>query len=117
MAKFLFVYRRAQDLGATITPEAMQQMLDRWRVWINDGLQNGWIVDSGDALTQEGRVVRPAKVVTDGPFVESKEIIGGYSVIEAKTIDAAAELAHGCPVLLSGGAVEVRALAGYAMGK
>jgi hypothetical protein len=117
MAKFLFVYRRGRDLGDRITPAAMQQTLEKWRVWITDALQKGWMVDSGDALTQEGRVVRPMKVVTDGPFVESKEIVGGYSVVQADSIEAATELAHGCPALLSGGSVEVRALAGFTVGK
>jgi hypothetical protein len=116
MAKFLFVYRRGRDVGAQITPEAMQQTLERWRVWIGAGLQQGWMLESGDALTQAGRVVRPAKVVTDGPFVESKEIVGGYSVVQAESIEAAAELAQGCPALLSGGSVEVRALAGFSIG-
>ena len=113
MARFLFVYRRGRDVGASISPEAMQQTLERWRAWIGEALRQGWMLDSGDALTQDGRVVRPANVVTDGPFVESKEIIGGYSVVEAKNIDAAAELAKSCPGLLAGGRVEVRTLAGY----
>jgi hypothetical protein len=117
MARFLFIYRRGRDVGANMTPEAMQQMLERWRVWIGEGLQKGWMLDSGDALTQVGRVVRPAKLITDGPFVESKEIVGGFSIVEADTIEAAAELAHGCPALLSGGSVEVRPLAGFAMEK
>jgi hypothetical protein len=117
MARFLFVYRRGRDVGATISPEAMQQMLERWRVWIGEGLEKGWILDSGDALTQEGRVVRREMVVTDGPFVESKEIVGGYSVIQADNIEAAATLAHGCPALLSGGSVEVRPVAGFSIEK
>jgi hypothetical protein len=117
MARFLFVYRRSSDLGARITPEAMQQTLEKWRVWIGEGLRAGWMLDGGDALTQEGRVVRPKQVVTDGPFVESKEIVGGYSIIQAETLDAAAELAHGCPVLQNGGFVEVRQLAGFSIGK
>jgi hypothetical protein len=72
------------------------------------------MVDAGDALTPEGRVVNSKKVVTDGPFVEAKEIVGGFSIVKADTIDAAAEFAKGCPVLLSGGRVEVRPLAGLA---
>jgi hypothetical protein len=75
-------------------------------------MSKGWMLDSGDALTMEGRVVDAKKVVTDGPFVESKEIVGGFSIVQADTIDAAAELAKGCPGLLYGGKVEVRTLAG-----
>jgi hypothetical protein len=113
MAKFLFVYRRGGDVASKMTPEEMQQHMQKWHTWIGDGLQKGWIIDSGDALTQEGRVVNAKKVVTDGPFVESKEIVGGFSIVQADTIAAAAELAKGCPALLTGGTVEVRPLAGF----
>jgi len=117
MAKFLYVYRRGRDLANTMSPEAMEQHLQRWRDWLGEGLKQGWLLDGGDALKQEGRVVRAAKVVTDGPFVESKEVVGGYSLIEAPTIESAAELAHGCPVLRSGGSVEIRPLAGFSSSK
>jgi hypothetical protein len=117
MAKFLFVYRRGSNLADKMTPEEMQLHMQKWHKWIAEGLEKGWILDSGDALTQEGRVVNAKKVVTDGPFVESKEIVGGFSIIQADTIDAAAALAKGCPALLTGGSVEVRALAGYTVKK
>jgi hypothetical protein len=114
VAKFLFVYRGAGEHVARMTPEEMQHHLQRWEKWIGEGMQKGWMVDPGDGLTQEGRVVS-AKLVTDGPFVEAKEIVGGFSIIQADTIDAAAQLAKGCPGLLVGGTVEVRPLAGYTM--
>jgi hypothetical protein len=111
MAKFLFVYRGGSDEERNMAPEQMQQVMQKWGAWIGEAMQKGWMVDPGDGLTPEGRVVR-GKVVKDGPFVESKEIVGGYSVVEAANIDAAAEYAKGCPALLYGGAVEVRTLAG-----
>ncbi len=77
MARFLFVYRRGSD-APQITPEEMQQRLQKWRAWIGRGIEEGWIVDTGDALTAEGRVVNAKRVVTDGPFVEAKEVVGGY---------------------------------------
>jgi hypothetical protein len=113
MAKFLFVYRGKSDIERQMSPEQMQQTMQKWSAWIGEGLKKGWMVDPGDALTDEGRVVRP-KVVSDGPFAEAKEIVGGYSVIEAQTIEAASEFAKGCPALLYGGSVEVRGLAGLA---
>ena len=112
MAKFAFIYRDTGDRVAKMTPEEMQQHGQKWYAWISEGMQRGWMTDAGDALTEEGRVVR-AKVVTDGPFVESKEIVGGFSVVQADTLDAAAQLAKGCPGLEVGGTVEVRRLAGY----
>jgi hypothetical protein len=114
MARFLFVYRGSGDAHAKMSPEEMQRHMQEWGTWIREALQQGWMVDPGDALTPEGRVVSAKKVVTDGPFVESKEIVGGYSIVTANTIDAAAELAKGCPGLLVGGKVEVRTLAGLA---
>jgi hypothetical protein len=112
MAKFLFIYRSSPGDFAKMTPEQIQQHLDQWKTWITQAMQEGWMVAPGDALTPEGRVVKP-KVITDGPFVESKEIVGGYSIVQADSVDAAAKLAKGCPSLLVNGSVEVRTLAGY----
>jgi hypothetical protein len=111
MANFLFVYRGGMDATRGMSPEQLQQVMQKWQTWIGEGMQKGWMTNPGDALTPEGRVVNAKKVVTDGPFVESKEIVGGYSIVQAASIDAAAELAKGCPALLYGGTVEVRTLA------
>jgi hypothetical protein len=114
MANYLFVYRGGDDDNREMTPEQMQGVMKKWSDWIGEGFAKGWMVDAGDALTMEGKVVHANKVVTDGPFVESKEIVGGYSIVRADSIAAAAELAKGCPGLLTGGKVEVRAFAGLA---
>jgi hypothetical protein len=114
MAKFLFIYRSNIETVGKLSPDKMQKHMDKWRAWIGEGLQKGWMVESGDALTPEGRVVG-AKVVTDGPFVESKELVGGFSIVEADTIETAARHGKGCPGLELGGTVEVRPLAGYSM--
>jgi hypothetical protein len=116
MAQFLFVYRRDGDAVAEMTPEEMQQNMQKWGKWFAEGMEKGWLISPGDGLTSEGRVVS-AKLITDGPFVESKEIVGGYSTVEAETIDEAAEFAKGCPGLSYGCTVEVRRLAGYTMKK
>ena len=112
MANFLFVYRGGDEHYAKMTPDEIQGMMKKWTDWIGEGFAKGWMVDAGDALTPEGKVVHANKVVTDGPFVESKEIVGGFSIVSADSISAAAELAKGCPGLLTGGKVEVRVLAG-----
>jgi hypothetical protein len=114
MANFLFVYRGDEEAYQKLSPDEIQRIMQKWTNWIGEGFQKGWMVDAGDALTTEGRVVNAKKVVTDGPFVEAKEMVGGYSVVRADTIDAAAEFAKGCPILLTGGKVEVRPLAGLA---
>jgi hypothetical protein len=115
MAKFLFVYRGGGDAMAKMTPEEQQQHMQKWATWIGEAVQKGWMLDPGDALTPEGCVVNSKKVVTDGPFVESKEIVGGFSIVKADSVQEAANHAKGCPGLLAGGSVEVRRLAEYTL--
>src|SRR5262249_34262315 len=117
VAKFLFSYRNSSESYGTMSPEEMQQMLQKWQAWITEGLRQGWMLDAGDGLKREGRVVNAKKVVSDGPFIEIKEVVGGFSIVQADTLDAAAELAKGCPIFQRGGSVEVRPLQGYNMGK
>jgi hypothetical protein len=115
MAKFLFVYRGAGDAMAKLTPEEQQQHMQKWEKWIGEAMQKGWMLNPGDALTPEGCVVNAKKVVTDGPFVEAKEIVGGFSIVQTDSLQDAAQLAKGCPGLLAGGSVEVRRLAEYTL--
>jgi hypothetical protein len=110
MAKFLFIYRADKDTREKLTPEEMQRMHQKWQAWIAEGVKESWILDRGNGLKTEGRVVNADKVVMDGPFVEAKEVVGGYAIVQAETVDAAAEFGKGCPILLSGGSVEVRPL-------
>ena len=117
MAKFLFVYRNSSESYGSLSPEEMQQMLQKWTAWISEGLRQGWMLDAGDGLKPEGRVVNAKKVVSDGPFIEVKEIVGGFSIVQADTLDAAAQLAKGCPIFHRAGSVEVRPLQGYTVGK
>jgi hypothetical protein len=117
VAKFLFLYRNSSESYGSMSPEEMQQMLQKWSAWITEGLRQGWMLEAGDGLKKEGRVVNAKKLVTDGPFIEVKEIVGGYSMVQADTVDAAAELAKGCPIFLRGGSVEVRPLQGFNIGK
>lgn len=114
MPNFLFIYRGGDEEMSKYSPEEIQQYMQKWMDWISQGFAAGWMVDPGDALTPEGKVVNARKVVTDGPFVESKEVVGGYSVIKADSLDKAAEIAKTNPALLTGGKVEVRVLAGLA---
>jgi hypothetical protein len=117
VAKFLFVYRNNSESYGNMSPEEMQQMLQKWQTWLTEGLRQGWMLDAGDGLKKEGRVVNAKKVVSDGPFIEVKEIVGGFSIVQADTLDAAAELTKGCPIFQRGGSVEVRPLQGFTMGK
>jgi hypothetical protein len=91
------------------SPEQMQQQMQRWIAWMKDLGQKGHLKDQGHPLERSGKIVSgKEKTVTDGPFAESKDVIGGYSIIEAKDLAQAVELSKGCPIFEVGGAVEVR---------
>lgn len=106
MAEFLYLYRGGQR-GAT--PQESEQIMQKWMNWFKELTATGNVKDGGQPLEPEGKVVRDkGSTVTDGPFAEAKDLVGGYTLIEAPNLDRAAELAKGCPVLERGGAVEVR---------
>jgi hypothetical protein len=115
MPSYLFIYRNSADAYTNMTPQSMQQQMQKWQAWIGEAMKKGWMKNPGDALKREGRVVNAKLAVTDGPFAEAKEIVGGFSIVQAKDLSAAAELAKGCPGLLVGGSVEVRPLEGFAV--
>ena len=110
MADFVFLYRSSPDVNWAATPEQRQQGLQRWREWMSGIEATGQLKDNGQPLDAAGKVVRNnGALITDGPFAEAKDLVGGFSIVTAATLAEAAELAKGCPVLMMpGGAVEVR---------
>lgn len=65
---------------------------------------------TGKQLSASGKGVRANGVITDGPYTEIKETIGGYMSIKGESLEKAIELAKGCPILMIGGNVEIRAI-------
>lgn len=111
--KFLLAYRHpAANAEYRPSPTELQQMLSQWAAW-KQRFQDE-IFDLGDGLKPGGQVVRAEGVTTDGPFVEAKEVLGGYSIVQAASLARAVEVSRSCPVLMIPGAsVEVRELAGH----
>jgi len=109
MKEFLLIFRRdTVSLEKQLSPENIQNMMKPWQDWIGSIAAQNKLVSTGNRLTPEGKVVKPGKMVTDGPYVETKEAIGGYTIIKAASFDEAAEISKGCPILQVGGNVEVR---------
>jgi hypothetical protein len=108
MKDFLFVFRNDYKSMPKGSPEEMQAIMKQWMDWIGSIAAQNKLSDGGNRLGSEGRVVKGKNVVTDGPYSEIKELIGGYIVVKADNFDEAAELAKGCPILAEGGNVEVR---------
>jgi hypothetical protein len=106
MSQFVFLYRGAER-GRS--PEQMQETMQKWMAWFKELGEKGHIKDPGQPLEHTGKLVKgKRKTVTDGPFAETKDIIGGYTLIEAPDLEQAVELSKGCPILEVEGAVEVR---------
>jgi hypothetical protein len=83
--------------------------LQAWLAWTRDLEATGHLKSPGQPIAPEGKVVRGAKrVVTDGPYVEAKEMVLGFIVVEARDLADAVELSTGCPMLQGDGSVEIR---------
>jgi hypothetical protein len=111
MNEFLLIFRRDYKANNIQTsPEQLQNMMKEWQNWIGNIAARNKLVNSGNRLSDDGRIVKPGALVTNGPFVELKEFIGGYIIIRAESLDEAAEISKGCPILSVGGNVEVRTI-------
>jgi hypothetical protein len=105
MSEFLFLYRGGERPES---PAQMQANMQRWMAWMEKLGASGNLKDRGQPLDAGGKTVKgEQKVVTDGPYAE-KDLVGGFSIVEAKDIAHAVELSLGCPIFDTGGAVEVR---------
>jgi hypothetical protein len=111
MPKYMLLLHDNPNAFANVSPEAMQKVVEKYIAW-GKKLREAGVMRAGDKLTDEpGRVMRRKDGhvhVTDGPYSESKELLGGYYMIEADTYDKAVELARDCPQLEFGGTIEVR---------
>ena len=110
MKEFLYIFRGG-DARDNQTPEQMQEHMQKWGAWMGQMAQEGKLV-RGEPLQKEGNVWTGVdKVLTDGPYAEGKEIVGGYLLIKENDLEAATALAESCPILEHDGTVEVREIA------
>ena len=107
MKDFLFVFRSDFSAMPAGTPEQAQAMTQRWMDWISNIAAQNRLTDRGNRLSSSGKVVKQGNI-TNGPYTEIKESIGGYTLVKAESYEDAVELAKGCPILPVGGNVEIR---------
>jgi hypothetical protein len=106
MSEFTFLFRGRN--GST-SPEQMQQTMKKWLAWFKELGDKGHIKYPGHPLQGTGKVVSGIqKIVHDGPYAEAKDVVNGFTLINAKDLAQAVELSKGCPILEAGGSVEVR---------
>jgi hypothetical protein len=106
MSEFTFLFR---GRDTTASPEQMQKNMEKWLAWFKDLSEKGHLKDRGHPLETAGKVMRgKQKSVNDGPYAEAKDVVAGFTLIEARDLMHATELSKGCPILDVGGSVEVR---------
>jgi hypothetical protein len=111
MSEFILLFRsteaaQREHMG---TPERAQQSMQAWLGWIRDLEAKGHLKNPGQPLDTAGKVVRgKARVVTDGPYTEAKDLVLGFTIVEARDLAHAADLSAGCPILEGDGSVEIR---------
>lgn len=107
---YLVMLRSGPGKHEPPSPAQLQEMYAAFHTWRAKFKEN--IVDMGSKLKPGGKIVT-ASGVTDGPFVEAKEIVGGFMIIAADSYDQAIEIAKGCPgVVRPGSSLEIREMAG-----
>ncbi len=106
MKEFVLIFRQpGSDNNQT---EDIRAIDKKWADWIGGIAAQGKLSSHGLRLDKSGNVLKYGGVVTDGPFVETREILGGLIVVKASDLEEATTLAHGCPAVAAGGSVEIR---------
>jgi hypothetical protein len=108
MKEFALLFRQPSLNYNNLLADEMAALTKKWSDWAAAIAQEGRMVDNGVRLDPGGKVLKAGGVVTDGPFVEIREILGSFIIIKADDFDDAITMAHGCPVLERGGSVEIR---------
>lgn len=104
MKKYMYLFRGTDESYAKQSPEEMQAHFQRWEEWMErvEGQGHELQENSGKIVSKNG------KVVTDGPFTEGKEVVGGYVILSAKDFDHAVELSKDCPIFEFNYTTEIR---------
>ena len=111
MKDYVFLFRGGLDFTKA-SPEQLQQVITNWKNWTEELSKKG-IYSGGDRLTRnDAAVVKgSARQIVNGPYVEIKEIVGGYIKIKADNLQHAIEISKGCPIFKFDGIVEIREVA------
>ena len=107
-SKFMLLLRGGVS-NRDLSPEQLQVQIEKYMSCIDSLRKKGHFL-AGEPLKEDGKILSGpnAQTITDGPFTESKEAVGGYFIISARNLDAALEISKDCPIFGNGGTIEVR---------
>ena len=109
MKEYLLLFRGGDSHLGKLSPEAMQGHMQKWIHWMSELNEKGKL-SGAQPLINTGKVITGTKkVISDGPFMEGKEMVGGYLILKADGYEEAVTLSKDCPILaFDDGTVEVR---------
>ncbi len=111
MPEFMLLIKGGDYEG--MSAEESQKVVEKYIAWARQ-LRADNRMKGGDELQSNGRILSVQNgAIVDGPFIESKESVGGYFLIEADNYNHAVEISKGCPSLLNNGTVEIRQISDY----
>ena len=108
MKEFMMIFIGADYEEIGLSPEQLQGRMGKWFAWGNKMEEQGVLRGGNALLSLSKRVVGADRTVSDGPFVEGKELVGGYYLVAAENADAVVEIAQDYPDYDLGGTVEIR---------
>lgn len=110
MNDFMLLLSGEVQNDPSLSLEEQQKEMQKYLDWLM-GLKKDGVVKSGQPLGNTGKKITNSNgIITDGPFTETKEAIGGYFIIAAEDLESATEIAKTCPHVLMGGNIEIRPL-------
>ena len=108
MKQFLLLLHEDIEKMENLSPKEMEELANAHMTWAEKLAESGHLI-SGDGLQQKGVLISGKNsVVKDGPYLESKEIIGGYYLLQAQNLETIVELTKECPCHIWGGTTEIR---------
>lgn len=108
MKEFMMIFLGADPEQLNMSPDQAQSQMQKWFAWVDELKQKNVYVEGRPLLPAAKTVKGKKPVITDGPFAEAKELVGGYFIVKAASLAEAAEMAKSCPDFELGGSVEVR---------
>ena len=110
--RYMLIFRGGAVSRDDVSPSVLQGHLEKWYAWADELTRQGRR-NAGTPLADGGKAVRGRdRLVTDGPYAESKDLVTGAMIIDAASLDDAVEVAQGCPTYEFAGSVEVRPVQG-----
>lgn len=108
MKQFLLLLHEDVEKMSALSPKEMQELARAHMSWADKLAEEGHLI-AGDGLQEKSVLITGKEgIIKDGPFMEAKEIIGGYYLLQADDLETVVELARGCPTHSYGGTTEIR---------